>query len=54
VDLEVGRLLSKVYAFYAEEGHVIMDCLFVPFHIITSSAKHMELQNVEGTLMDQS
>jgi hypothetical protein len=53
-DLEVTRLLSKVYAFYAEEGHAIMDCPFVHFHIIISIAKHAELQNVEGALMDQS
>jgi hypothetical protein len=30
VDLEVARLLSKVYAF-PEEGHAIMDFPFVPF-----------------------
>jgi hypothetical protein len=33
VELEIVRLLSKVSAFYEEEGHVIMDCPFVPFHI---------------------
>ncbi len=46
------KLLSKVCAFY-EEGDAIMDCLFVPFHIRTSMARHVELQNVEKTLMDQ-
>jgi hypothetical protein len=33
-------------AFYEEEGHVIMDCPFVPFHIKASIDKHLELQNV--------
>jgi hypothetical protein len=36
-------LLSKIYAFYEEEGHVIMDCPFVPFHIKTCNARHVEL-----------
>jgi hypothetical protein len=54
VDSEVVGLLSKVYAFYEEEGHAIMDCPFVPFHIKTSIARHVELQNVTRTLMDQS
>jgi hypothetical protein len=31
-----------------------MDCPFVPFHIIINIARHVELQNVEGTLMDES
>jgi hypothetical protein len=42
----MARLLSRVYAFYKEEGHEIMDCPFVPFHIKTSVAKHVELPNV--------
>jgi hypothetical protein len=42
VDLKMVKLLLKVYAFY-EEGHVIMDCPFVPFHIRASIAKHVEL-----------
>ncbi len=42
VDSDMVRLLSMVYAFY-EEGHVIMDCLFVPFHIRTGIARHVEL-----------
>jgi hypothetical protein len=33
VDLEMIMLLSRVYAFCKEEGHAIMDCPFVPFHI---------------------
>ncbi len=33
VDLKMVKLLLKVCAFYEEEGHVIMDCPFVPFHI---------------------
>jgi hypothetical protein len=53
VDLEMIRLLSRVCAFYEEKGHAIMDCPFVPFHIRTSIAKHVELQNVVGILIDQ-
>jgi hypothetical protein len=52
MDSKVVRLLSKVYAFY-EKGHAIMDCPFVHFHIRTGIARHVELQNVVGTLMDQ-
>jgi hypothetical protein len=54
MDLEIIRLLSKVYAFYEEERHTIMDCPFMPFHIRVGIVKHVELQNVVGTLMDQS
>jgi hypothetical protein len=46
-------LLSRVYAFCEEKGHVIMDCPFVPFHIRAGIARHVELQNVARTLMDQ-
>jgi hypothetical protein len=53
VDSKIARLLSRICAFY-EEGHVIMDCLFVPFHIRASIARHVELQNVTRALMDQS
>jgi hypothetical protein len=53
VDLEMIMLLSKVRAFCEEEGHVIMDYPFVPFHIKTDLVRHVELQNVAGTLMDQ-
>ncbi len=49
VDLEMIRLLSRVCAFCEEEGHVIMDCPFVPFHIKASIARHVELLNVVGT-----
>ncbi len=52
VDLEMIRLLSKVCAF-CEEGHAIMDCLFVSFHIRTSIARHVELQNVAGVIINQ-
>jgi hypothetical protein len=31
-----------------------MDCPFVPFHIKTSIAKNVELQNVARALIDQS
>ncbi len=53
VDLEMIMLLSKVCAFYEEEGHVLMDYLFVPFHIKAGIRRHVELQNVARTLMDQ-
>ncbi len=52
VDLEMVRLLLGVCAF-CEEGHIIMDCHFMPFHIRASIVRHVELQNVAGTLMDQ-
>jgi hypothetical protein len=38
---------------FEEKGYVIMDCPFVPFHIKTSIAKHVELQNVARKLMNQ-
>jgi hypothetical protein len=41
VNSEMIRLLSKVCAFC--EGHAIMDCPFVPFHIKTSIVRHVEL-----------
>jgi hypothetical protein len=47
------KLLSKVYVFCEDERHAIMDCPFVPFHIIASIFRHVELQNVVRTLMDQ-
>jgi len=43
LDLEVVKLFSKVYAFYEEEGHAIMDYPFVRFHIKVSTPKHVEL-----------
>jgi len=52
VDSKMVIILSKVCAF-CEEGHVIMDCPFVHFHIKTSIVRHVELQNVARTLMDQ-
>jgi hypothetical protein len=45
-------LLSRVCAL-CEEGYVIIDCPFVPFHIKTSIVKHVELQNVAITSMYQ-
>jgi hypothetical protein len=47
------KLLSKVYVFCEHETHAIMDCPFVPFHIIAGIFRHVELQNVARTLMDQ-
>jgi len=43
MDSKVAKLLSKVYAFCEEEGHVIMDRLFVPFHIRIYIIRHVEL-----------
>jgi hypothetical protein len=53
VDLEVIKLLLKVCAFCEEEIHAIMDCPFMPFHIIIGITRHVELQNVARALMDQ-
>ncbi len=53
MDSEMIRLLLKVYAFCEEQGHAIMDYPLVPFHIKTSIARHVEIQSVVGTLMDQ-
>ncbi len=54
MDSKVAKLLSRVCAFYEEEGHAIMDCPFVPFHIRVGIVRHVELQNVARTLVDQS
>ncbi len=54
MDSKVIKLFPKVYAFYEEEGHAIMDYSFVPFHIQTNIARHVELQNVARAFMDQS
>jgi hypothetical protein len=43
MDSKVTKLLSKVYALCEEEGHAIMDCPFVPFHIRANIARPMEL-----------
>jgi len=43
VNLEMVKLLSRVCAFCEEEGHAIMHCPFVPFHIRIGIAKHVEL-----------
>jgi len=53
MDSKIIKLLSKVCALCEEEGHAIMDCPFVPFHIKTCIVRHVELQNVAITLMDQ-
>ncbi len=51
MDSKMLILLSRVYAFCEKERHAIMDCLFVPFHIKTNIARHVEIQNVTRTLM---
>ncbi len=43
MDLEMVKLLSKVYAFCEEEKHAIMNCPFVPFHIKVGIVKGVEL-----------
>jgi hypothetical protein len=43
MDLEVIRLFSRVCAFCEGEGHAIMHCPFVPFHIRAGIAKHVKL-----------
>jgi hypothetical protein len=52
MDLELIKLLSRVYAFCEKERHAIMDYPFVSFHIKANIAKHVELQNVARALMD--
>jgi hypothetical protein len=54
VDSKVVSLLLGVCAFYEKEGHVITNYPFVPFQIRACIVKHVELQNVARTLMDQS
>ncbi len=53
VDSEMIMLLSRVYILCEDEGHAIMDCLFVFFHIKKCIIRHVEIYNVVGTLMDQ-
>ncbi len=53
LDLKEVKFLSKVFAF-CDEDYVIMNYCFVPFHIKTSIARHVELQNVTRILMDLS
>jgi hypothetical protein len=49
VDSKMVRLLSRVCTF-CEEGHVIMDCPFVPFHIKASIARHTKCgKNINGS-----
>jgi len=43
VDSNMIKLLSKVCTLCEEEGHAIMDCPFVPFHIRTDIVRHVEL-----------
>ncbi len=43
MDSEMVKLLSKVCVFCEEEGHAIMDCPLMPFHIRTCITKHVEL-----------
>jgi len=51
VDLEMVILFSRVCAFCEEEGHAIMDCPFVPFHIRANIVRHVELQNVAKNII---
>ncbi len=53
MDSKMVRLISRVCAF-CEEGHAIMDCPFMPFHIRACILRHVKLQNVAGALMDQT
>ncbi len=53
MDSKMVKLLSRVCAFCEEEGHVIMDCPFVSFHIVACIVRHVGLKNVVGALMDQ-
>ncbi len=53
VDLKMIMLFSRVCALCEEKKHVIKDCPFVPIYIRIGIARHVELQNVVGTLIDQ-
>ncbi len=53
MDSEVAKLLSKAYAFYAQKKERNHGLSFVSFHIRIDIARHVELQNVATTLMDQ-
>jgi len=53
MDSKVAILLLRIYAFYEEERHAIMGYPFVPFHIRSNIATHVELQNVAITLIHQ-
>jgi hypothetical protein len=53
VDSEMIKLLSKVYAFYEKKNTCNHGFFFVPFHIKENIIRHVELQNVACTLMDQ-
>jgi hypothetical protein len=53
VDSKIAKLLSRIYAFCEEKGHVIMDCPFMSFHIRVGIVRHVEIQNVVVVLMDQ-
>jgi hypothetical protein len=54
VDLKVVKFFSRVCALYEKKGNVIMDCLFVPFHIRACITRHVELQIVVGALVNLS
>jgi hypothetical protein len=43
MDSEMIGLLSKVCVFCEEEGHAVMDCPFMPFHIKVCIVRHVEL-----------
>jgi hypothetical protein len=51
MDWEMIKIFSRA-SVLCEKGYAIMDCPFVPFHIRGGIAKHVELQNVAGALMD--
>jgi hypothetical protein len=53
VDSKMVKLLPRVCALFEEEGHAIMEYPFVPFHIKACIIRHVEVQNVARTLMDQ-
>jgi hypothetical protein len=53
VYLKVVKLLSRVFAL-CEEETCNYACPFVHFHIKASIARHVELQNVVGTLITRT
>ncbi len=54
VGSKVAILFLRVFAICEEEGHVIMDYPFVPFHIKVGIVKHVEVtkcgENINGSI----
>jgi hypothetical protein len=47
------KLISRVCALCEDKQHVTMDCPFVPFDIKVGIARHVELDNMVGVVIDK-